>query len=263
MKAIKLTRAIFIILFILTVIIMLSTILAVRITDNKGATPIFGLSFYSVLSGSMEPVIYPDDIIIVKAVKIGTQAPVYAVDDIIIYESFATESFGEKITHRIVEVTNDGRYITKGDGNAVIDTLPIYPSQILGKYVARIGGANKLIRFMKSTLGFILLIVFPAIILIVMETFNFLKLFRRYKSEQNLELEKQKEDMVLERALLEQARSRAESERLLAEKQKLETEKLLEELRELKEQLKVCKDESLEDINVYTQNEEKKKGKKK
>jgi signal peptidase I len=67
---------------------------------------LFGFGGLIVVTGSMEPTINQDEMIIIKEQKN------YMVDDIITYR----DKFGQLITHRIYEI--DGKNIvTKGDSN--------------------------------------------------------------------------------------------------------------------------------------------------
>jgi len=52
----KIPKIIFITFFVITIFVMIFTIISIRVTNNRNAVPIFGLSFYSIMSGSMEPV---------------------------------------------------------------------------------------------------------------------------------------------------------------------------------------------------------------
>jgi len=181
--------------------------------------------------------LYPNDLIIVTAVKRGETPPEYEIGDIVVYQSFATENYGALITHRIVSVNPDGRYMLKGDNNNTDDSLPVYPSQILGKYVGKISGGYKVISFLRSPLGFILVIILPVLILIILEGFNFVKLLKRYKDEKENEMNNKTEELNKVRLSIEEERQKAYEERLKAEQERLETERLLSEIKALKEQL--------------------------
>lgn len=88
---------------------------------------LFDYSIFKVVTGSMEPTIKENDVIIVKSVDN------YEVDDIVTYSS--ADSF---ITHRIVQITNEN-YITKGDNNNTNDPA-IKKDVVIGKVVSILGG---------------------------------------------------------------------------------------------------------------------------
>ena len=92
---------------------------------------LFGIRFFIVLSGSMQPTINMGDAIVVKAcapedVRVG---------DII---TFAVDSRAF-VTHRVQEILTelngeqDLRFVTKGDANNVRDMDPVEPHQLVGK----------------------------------------------------------------------------------------------------------------------------------
>ena len=80
-------------------------------------------------SGSMEPIIYTGDAVVLSKVKEDTELK---VDDIVAYEE------GDKIiVHRIIEIKDD-YYITKGDNNNTRDKRNIKREEIKGKFMFRI-----------------------------------------------------------------------------------------------------------------------------
>lgn len=107
-----------------------------------------------VVSGSMEPVFYRGDIVLVeKANFLG----IHEFDpneiqkgEIVIYDA---TWFSEPVIHRVIDVrtnntTGQKYYVIKGDNNPNPDPDPVYPSQIIAKvitlgnqplYIPRIG----------------------------------------------------------------------------------------------------------------------------
>jgi signal peptidase len=90
---------------------------------------------YVVISGSMEPVYYKGDILVVK----GTDVNQIEAGDIIVFDS---PFGGIPIVHRVYRVEYDGEtpyFITKGDNNNTIDTYyqnsypGIPPDHIIGE----------------------------------------------------------------------------------------------------------------------------------
>ena len=114
---------------ILSVLLLLLLVLAVygkatTVFGRKSYPNYFGYTFFSVASGSMEPTLYINDVILVK---IGNEDLVK--DDII---TFVNQK-DEIITHRVLSI--DGNSITvKGDNNNTIDA-PINRDQVIGKTV--------------------------------------------------------------------------------------------------------------------------------
>ncbi|MBI2971920.1 MAG: signal peptidase I [Candidatus Aenigmarchaeota archaeon] len=77
----------------------------------------------SVVSNSMEPILYRGDLLLVT----GVDNP--AVGDIVIYEHPQARI---TIVHRIIGITDEG-YVLKGDHNAAPDRAIVTKEQVLGK----------------------------------------------------------------------------------------------------------------------------------
>ena len=142
----------------------------------------FGCGVAVVLSGSMEPTIRIDDLIIV------TEQEDYQVDDIVAYQSGSMV-----VVHRIIQVEPD-TVITQGDANNAPDA-PIRKEMIKGKVVHWIPGAGRIARLLKSPVATVIL-VGGALLL----------------SELTLRKEKKKDEDELEQIKAEIRRLKAEQE---------------------------------------------------
>ncbi len=135
-------------------VIFLSLILAAnlwllgsRVLTGSDDALIFGFHWAVVLSGSMEPEISIDDLVIARA------ADSYAVGDIITYRN------GRSLTtHRIVGETEEG-FLTKGDANNTGDMNPVEQSQVIGRVVATVPGVGLAVYYLKSPLGMLYMLV--------------------------------------------------------------------------------------------------------
>ena len=115
------------------------------LTGNTMPMP-FGVGGAVVLSGSMEPAISVDDLIIVKA------ADSFEVGDVIVYQSGKIQ-----VVHRIVAM--DGETVTtRGDANNTDDN-PVELAQVKGRVIAAIPYVGKLVRLLKTPPVTILLII--------------------------------------------------------------------------------------------------------
>ena len=83
----------------------------------------FGYTFFSIASGSMEPALYVNDVILVKIGKEKVKEK-----DIITYAKDK-----EIITHRVISISGDTLTV-KGDNNNIIDD-PINKDQIIGRVI--------------------------------------------------------------------------------------------------------------------------------
>lgn len=99
-----------------------------------------------VLTGSMEPTIQADDLIIVA------ERPVYAENEIVVYQSGSV-----LVVHRVIDIT-DGMVTTQGDANQAADE-PVELSAIKGKVIAIIPGMGTLARILKTPAATIALLV--------------------------------------------------------------------------------------------------------
>lgn len=127
-------------IILITFILFIAALSAITYKHKKENKPfnVFGNYISVVISGSMEPTIKTNDLIVYKKSK------VYEVDDIIV---FVVEDY--LVVHRIIEKTEDG-YITKGDNNSSDDFYRygyIKKNQIVGKVTKnfRLFGLGKLL----------------------------------------------------------------------------------------------------------------------
>ncbi len=123
-------------------------LIAHKIMNPNSSPEIFGMKTFNIISGSMEPNISVDDIVITKKCdKMDIQ-----LNDIITYRAE-----GETITHRVINIefiNNKVYYTTKGDSNEVADLKKVEYSQIEGKYVGRIPKIGKIFIFFKNSINF-------------------------------------------------------------------------------------------------------------
>lgn len=145
---------IYLLYIIIIPIIIYDLFLIVQTIIRPGVTPdFFGIKTFSIVSGSMEPTINIDDIVIIKKVD----KKELTKDDII---SFKINN--EIITHRIIdkELKNGILfYITKGDNNEVPDIHNVKYSQIEGKYIGKIPKAGKILTLLKNKKVFFTIII--------------------------------------------------------------------------------------------------------
>jgi signal peptidase len=94
-----------------------------------------------VVSGSMEPVFYRGDVVLIeKSNFLGIEEvnpDTLQVGDIIIYQA---TWFPEPVIHRIIGTETDSQgikyYITQGDNNSGADPAPVYPDQVQAKVLS-------------------------------------------------------------------------------------------------------------------------------
>lgn len=116
-----------------------------------------------VQSGSMAPEIRMGAIVMVKPMSD------YKIGDIITFQAGRNK---EPITHRIYDIkVVDGQpvYITKGDANNAPDQREVQKREIVGKVLIDIPYLGYVISFAQKPLGFALIIIVPAALIIADE----------------------------------------------------------------------------------------------
>jgi len=151
MKPLKIIYYIFV--GLLALIALLLIVSAFPITGN--------FKVLTVLSGSMEPAIHTGSIVAVKP------AGDYKIGDIITFGPYSKTQ--APVTHRIAEIKVVGGqpvYITKGDANNAADTREIAKKDIVGKVLFSLPYVGYAVGAAKKPVGFMLIIVVPAVIII-------------------------------------------------------------------------------------------------
>lgn len=162
--------------FIVVILVMTATITLISALNLPG-----GYRIFTVLSGSMEPVLHTGSIVVT------VPADSYSVGDIITYYDQKTISThpGATFTHRIIdtEYTPQGHsYKTKGDANDGVDSDTVVGSHILGRVVVIIPFVGYFIYFVKTLPGLILFIIVPSLLFILSELFTIISTIRELKS---------------------------------------------------------------------------------
>jgi len=169
---------------------------AITILFIVSAFPITGnIKFMIVQSGSMEPSIRGGSIVMVKPVED------YKIGDVITFGPYSKTK--PPTSHRIYDIkVVDGQpvYITKGDANNAPDLREIAKTDILGKVLASVPYLGFAVDFAKKPIGFALIIIVPAAIIVSDEIRNIWKEIMKLKSkkkdnEQDKEITKLKEEI--------------------------------------------------------------------
>ena len=71
---------------------------------------------------------------------------------------------------------------------------------MLGKYSSHIPKVGTFFQFLKSTPGYIVCILIPFLLLILLEGIRCIRLFRKYKAEQQAELQAERDKIEADRA---------------------------------------------------------------
>ena len=133
---------------------------------GRSGNGLFGIGYAVVVSGSMEPNIHVDDMIVYHAHK----AEDYQVGDVIVYVRNEGTPEEMLITHRIVEIREDRTMLTtRGDANHVSDP-EISFDDVVGRLVWRIPRFGFVVDYIKTPWG----IAAAALLLAVLAVGNYL-----------------------------------------------------------------------------------------
>lgn len=123
---------------------------------------------YVVLSDSMSPAIHAGDVVVVD----GAQPSEIEEGDVITFDRPGSET--QLVTHRVAEVVQkDGqtKFRTKGDANEEVDQQLVPAAAVVGVVWFHIPLIGYVIQFGSSDLGTLLLLIVPAVLLIISETY--------------------------------------------------------------------------------------------
>lgn len=164
---------------LLVPIIIWDIIILFQTVKNPYKTPsVFGIKTFCIISGSMEPEISVDDIVIIKE----TPKEEIKKGDIISFNKN-----GDTITHRIIYISTNKNgenvFITKGDANNIEDEGYVSYEDIEGKMIGKIPKIGKIIMSLKSETTLIVTLVILIAIYIVEQKIERKKDIRKNKRE--------------------------------------------------------------------------------
>lgn len=156
------------ILLVLAVALCLYAVIQVL---SHGYVNIGGFMMFRVVTGSMEPTIPVNALIITREVDISE----IRVQDIVCFRTQETAIWGKIVTHRVVDLwqTESGGILlaTKGDANLVADGYFVDQSNFVGKVIWHTGDGSVLANIFSlftNKIGFLGCIVLPILLLAAM-----------------------------------------------------------------------------------------------
>lgn len=176
---------------VLAIIIVLAAffvIVTFTMKGNSSEVPrIFGYSMMTVQSGSMEPTFSKGDVIIVKEVE---DLNTLQVDDIITFHT-VIDMKSVINTHRIIKIFNDDpsmvQFVTKGDANDEADYSVVGGGNVIGKYQFYIPKLGQALDFLSTSMGFLLIIVLPLLLLFLYQAYNLINVIVEMKKQAVIE----------------------------------------------------------------------------
>ena len=149
-----------IIKFIILISLIFLFIVNLMLTIEE-KTHIFGIYMFNIVSESMEPTFYKDDLAIVKS---------YYYEELQKGDIITFKQDDRIISHRISKIVknkNEKQFITKGDNNKVEDIESVNTQDIFGKVVYVIPKIGKIVNYIQNVTGFINIFILIVIICIL------------------------------------------------------------------------------------------------
>ena len=193
--------------WIILIAAFLVTLMVFSSSRNNGIASLFGIMPMSVQTDSMAPTFKAGDLIFVKKID---DLNALSKDDVITFYTII-EGARTLNTHRIAEINDsDGikSFITRGDNNMIDDEIPIYASDIVGKWTGKkIPGAGKVLTFLRSKTGFFVCIVIPMALFFLFELYKFVATMVESKQKMTKEDEEEIKRKAIEEYLAAQQAS--------------------------------------------------------
>lgn len=165
------------------IVCSIGVLLTVVMTKTGEAPNIFGYSLFRVMTGSMEPTIPVDSLIVVHRVAPETLRE----GDVISFYSSDPSLMGAVNTHRIIGIEQDGsgyRFSTKGDANNVEDRYTTAGEDVIGKVIGSSYTLGKAVRLMANPLIFVPLIMLPLAVMLGHSVIESVVLARKLAKEE-------------------------------------------------------------------------------
>ena len=167
-KAASIVLSVIMWIIILVAALYAFTTLATR--EDGSVSDIAGFTPLAVQSESMSPTFNKGDLIFIQ--KCDTSK--LEVGDIVTFHTIIDNEYALN-THRIesIDELNGMRsFTTKGDNNDVADTHVISDGDIVGKYLFAIPQMGKVMDFLSSSMGFLIVIVLPMLLFFIYQVYH-------------------------------------------------------------------------------------------
>lgn len=213
----KLSRGFNVFLSVFTAL-MVGFIAYIMVCSAKGKpVNVFGRSLLTVVTGSMEPSLHTGDYIYVKKVPPDE----LEVGDVITFRSEEGDVSGKLVTHRIIEITPEGDFVTKGDANTIADSKRIRQDQIIGKYTGKAKFFKWINSFADRRKLLLILVIIPMTLIALYEVRTISKLGETVREKQEADSENMEKLM---REAIDKEKERLAREEASAEKEVVELE---------------------------------------
>ena len=148
------------------------------LSGEENGKEIFGYKMLIVTSDSMskspisenEAIFFNSgDLIFIESID---DYKALSVGDVITFISYNPQSYGKTVTHKIREIRYTiskeiSGYVTYGINTGINDTTIVKPENIIGKYSFKIPKIGNIFSFLKTSGGYYLSVLIPAVLLII------------------------------------------------------------------------------------------------
>ncbi len=171
--------------FISVVVIICAIIMLISVVFSRsGDVPDFlGYSAFRITTGSMEPTLRTNSLIIVRRVSAEEVEP----DDIITFYSQDPALGGAVNTHRVLQIDSENGkrvFTTKGDANYIADRYLVYENDLIGVVVFSSYIIGFIIRLASNPLIFLPLIFLPLFIMLIINMTKVVKMMGKAMDEE-------------------------------------------------------------------------------
>lgn len=212
-----------VLIWVILIFSLLTTIVVFSAQGSQDGVPsVFGKSWLTIETPSMEPTYKVNDLVFMDKIAFD-QIAALEPDAIITYHApidiNGDGQIGDINTHRVV--SNDPTtmtLVTKGDHNDLPDNEGMTPytvryADVIGtcREDGRLGGIGGVIKFLRSSVGFLICIVLPLVLFFLYELYNFISIITSERAKrQAAGVAKETEEEIKRRAIEEYLKKQAE-----------------------------------------------------
>ena len=242
------TIVISVLLWVVILVAALYAFTTMASRDNQNVANLFGYTPLAVQSDSMAPTFRAGDLIFIRT----CDPSALQEGDIICFHTIINNEYALN-THRIqsIETVGDARsYTTIGDNNdGIADTHVISDGDIVGKYMGHVTGLGKVMDFLSSSMGFLLVIVLPMLLFFIYQIYHLIMISINLKRAMAVESAREEETARMA------AREADQKEQEQAKKAKNEAQAALEEAKRMREEAEALRAKAQEEFERAKKND--------
>ncbi len=226
--------AISVVMWVIILVAALFAFTTLATKDDGSVANLAGFTPLTVQSESMSPTFGEGDLIVIQQ----CDPEKLQVGDIVTFHTIIDNEYTLN-THRIASIDDVNglhSYTTKGDNNDIVDQHVIADGDIVGKYAFTIPYMGKVMDFLSSSVGFLVVIVLPMLLFFIYQVYHLVIVgmnLKRAMAEED-RMKRAEAIVAAEESSAAPAASTASDERAEAEAARAEAEAALAEAKRLK-----------------------------